>query len=156
MNRFENQVAVISGGAEGLGKGIAHRLASEGCSIALFDINEMLLKQTVHDFKKKGYVVEGVVADVASETSVKHAFDQVGKIFSKVDVMVNAAGIIGPTAIKITDYKTEDFDNIYGINIRSHDARKKIYFAYYLLSSWKKLICRPATGKIKYETRCEG
>ena len=118
MNRFENQVAVISGGAEGLGKGIAHRLASEGCSIALFDINEMLLKQTVHDFKKKGYVVEGVVADVASETSVKHAFDQVGKIFSKVDVMVNAAGIIGPTAIKITDYKTEDFDNIYSINLR--------------------------------------
>ena len=40
MRRFENQVAVISGGAEGIGLAIAERLASEGCNIALFDINE--------------------------------------------------------------------------------------------------------------------
>ena len=46
MKRFENQVAVLSGGADGLGKGIAARIASEGCNVVLFDINEKLLQQT--------------------------------------------------------------------------------------------------------------
>ena len=118
MKRFENQVAVISGGADGLGKGIAARIASEGCNVVLFDINEKLLQQTVSDFKKMGYTAEGVVVDIASENSVKQGIDQVENRFGKIDIMVNAAGIVGPTAIKITDYKTEDFDHIYGINLK--------------------------------------
>jgi len=118
MKRFENQVAVISGGADGLGKGIAARIASEGCNVVLFDINEKLLQQTVSDFKKMGYTAEGVIVDIASENSVKQGMDQVENRFGKIDIMVNAAGIVGPTAIKITDYKTEDFDHIYGINLK--------------------------------------
>ena len=51
MKRFENQVAVISGGADGLGYGIAERIASEGGSIALFDINESLLTNALKKLK---------------------------------------------------------------------------------------------------------
>ena len=116
--RFENQVAVISGGAEGLGKGIATRLASEGSKVFLFDINESLLAQTVNDFKKKGFIADGVVTDIASENAVKQGFELAEKKFGKVDIMVNSAGVVGPAAIKITEYKTEDFDNIYSINLR--------------------------------------
>ena len=118
MKRFENQVAVISGAADGLGKGIASRIASEGCNVVLFDINEKLLQQTVGDFKKLGYTAAGFVVDIASENSVKQGIDQVENRFGKIDIMVNAAGIVGPTAIKITDYRTEDFDHIYGINLK--------------------------------------
>ena len=118
MKRFENQVAVISGGADGLGKGIASRIASEGCSVVLFDINEKVLQQTVSDFKKMGYAAEGIVVNVADEGSVKEGIDQVENRHGKIDIMVNCAGIVGPTAIKITDYKTEDFDHIYGINLK--------------------------------------
>jgi len=118
MKRFENQVAVISGGADGLGKGIASRIASEGCSVVLFDINEKALQQTVSDFKKMGYAAEGIVVNVADEESVKEGIDQAENRHGKIDIMVNCAGIVGPTAIKITDYKTEDFDHIYGINLK--------------------------------------
>jgi 3-oxoacyl-[acyl-carrier protein] reductase len=118
MKRFENQVAVITGGAEGLGKGIAGRIASEGCHVVLFDINEKLLKQTVSDFKAKGFSAQGEVVDIASESSVKEGIANVDREFGKIDIMVNSAGIVGPTSIKITDYKTEDFDAIYGINLR--------------------------------------
>jgi 3-oxoacyl-[acyl-carrier protein] reductase len=118
MKRFENQVAVITGGADGLGKGIAARIASEGCKLALFDVNEELLRQTVNDFKNKGYTAEGYVVDVASETGVKHAMEKADLNFGKIDIMVNCAGIVGPTSIKITDYDTEDFDHIYRINLR--------------------------------------
>lgn len=118
MKRFDGQVAVISGGADGLGKGIAARIASEGCSVVLFDINEQLLLQTVNEFRGLGYKVAGMTGDISSEEAVKKNIDQVDRQFGKIDIMVNAAGIIGPTAIKITDYKTEDFDHIYGINLR--------------------------------------
>jgi 2-dehydro-3-deoxy-L-rhamnonate dehydrogenase (NAD+) len=118
MKRFENQVAVISGGADGLGKGIANRLCSEGCRVVLFDINEKLLQQTVNDFKKLGFNAEGLTVDIASEDDVKRSIESIDNKFGKIDVMVNSAGIVGPTSIKITEYKTEEFDNIYRINLR--------------------------------------
>jgi 2-dehydro-3-deoxy-L-rhamnonate dehydrogenase (NAD+) len=118
MKRFEGQLAVITGAADGLGKGIAYRLASEGCRVVLFDINGKLLQQTVEDLKKLDFDVEGLTVDIASEDDVKRGIDHVDNKFGKIDVMVNSAGIVGPTGIKITEYNTEDFDNIYRINLR--------------------------------------
>lgn len=116
--RFENQVAVISGGAEGLGKGIAHRIASEGGKVILFDINSAVLEQTVAEFIASGFTVEGCIVDVSDENSVKQAFKEVEVKFGKIDIMVNSAGIVGPTSTRITDYPIEAFDKIYGVNLR--------------------------------------
>jgi 2-dehydro-3-deoxy-L-rhamnonate dehydrogenase (NAD+) len=118
MTRFENQVAVISGGADGIGKAIAWRLATEGCTVALLDINEAMLKKTVLEFNNAGYTAEGFVTDIASENAVRAAFTHVEERFEKIDIMVNSAGIVGPTSTKITDYSLEDYDKIYGINLR--------------------------------------
>lgn len=118
MKRFENQVAVISGGADGLGKGIAQRLASEGAKVALFDINKTLLEQTVTEFKNNGFTVGSYVVDISSESMVKDAIQQAEDKFGKIDIMINSAGIVGPTSTKITDYPVEEYDKIYGINLR--------------------------------------
>jgi 2-dehydro-3-deoxy-L-rhamnonate dehydrogenase (NAD+) len=118
MKRFKNQVAVISGGANGLGKGIAELIASEGGTLALLDINADLLEKTVANFKEKGINVIGIQTDVASEASVIAAMTQVETTFGKIDIMVNCAGIVGPTSTKITDYSVEDYDKIYSINLR--------------------------------------
>ncbi len=118
MKRFENQVAIISGGADGLGKGIAQRIASEGGKIVLLDINKTLLEQTVSEFKDKGFIAEGYVVDISSESSVQEAIQRVEDKFGKVDIMVNSAGIVGPTNTKITDYPLEEYDKIYSINLR--------------------------------------
>ncbi|MBL7814320.1 MAG: SDR family oxidoreductase [Saprospiraceae bacterium] len=118
MERFKNQVAVISGGADGLGKGIAHRLATEGCAVILLDINEPLLNKTVAEFRHSGFFTEGYVVDVSDEAAVFWAMEQVDKIFGKIDIMVNCAGIVGPTSTKITDYPVEAYDKIYQVNLR--------------------------------------
>jgi len=118
MKRFENHVAVISGGADGLGKGIGERIAMEGGKIALFDINKVLLEQTIGGFKNNGFDVEGYVVDISLESSVQQAIQQVEARFGKIDIMVNSAGIVGPTGTKITDYPVEEYDKIYGINLR--------------------------------------
>ncbi len=116
--RFENQVAIITGGADGLGKGIANRIATEGGKIVLFDINQKLLDNTVQYFQTKGFEAEGLLVDISKEEEIKSAFEKVAATFGKVDIMINSAGIVGPTNTKITDYSVEEYDNIYQINLR--------------------------------------
>jgi 2-dehydro-3-deoxy-L-rhamnonate dehydrogenase (NAD+) len=56
--------------------------------------------------------------DVASESSVISAINQIEERFGKIDIMVNCAGIIGPNGTKITNYSVEDFDRVYNVNLR--------------------------------------
>jgi len=133
MERFNNQVAVVSGGAEGLGKGIADRLASEGGTVALFDINQQLLDKTVAEFKAKGHNVSGHLVDVASENAVRKGMEDVEATYGQIDIMVNCAGIVGPTSTNITDYPAEAFDRIYNINLRGSFLMTK-----YALTAMKK------------------
>jgi NAD(P)-dependent dehydrogenase (short-subunit alcohol dehydrogenase family) len=118
MKRFENQVAVISGGANGLGYGIAERIASEGGIVVLLDINEALLSSSSKALQAKGYTAEGYKADVSSEIDVQLVMQFVETRFGKIDIMVNSAGIVGPTNTKITDYPVEEYDKIYAVNLR--------------------------------------
>lgn len=118
MERFENQVAVVSGGADGLGFGIAERIASEGGSVGLLDINDKLLARALKTLKDKGYKAEGYKVDISSEHEVQKTIQLVQTTFGQIDIMVNSAGIVGPTSTKITDYSVEDYDKIYSINLR--------------------------------------
>lgn len=118
MKRFTGQVAVITGGADGLGKAIATRIASEGGSVVLFDRNATLLENTVREIKENGCLSTGYVVDISREEEVVTAMQAVEQTFGKLDIMVNAAGIVGPTSTKITDYSVEDFDQIYRVNLR--------------------------------------
>ncbi len=118
MKRFEKQVAVITGGGNGLGRGIAELIGSEGGRVVLLDVNDTLIQKTVAEFSEKGYDVLGIQTDVSSEQSVISAINQAEEKFNKIDIMVNCAGIVGPTNTKITDYSVEEYDKIYGINLR--------------------------------------
>ncbi|HEY5772505.1 MAG TPA: SDR family NAD(P)-dependent oxidoreductase, partial [Chitinophagaceae bacterium] len=77
MKRFKDQSAIITGGAEGLGKGIAERIASEGGKVFLFDINQSMLEKTIQEFKNKAFDAEGLAVDVSSESSVIDGIRQV-------------------------------------------------------------------------------
>ncbi|MDQ6479465.1 SDR family NAD(P)-dependent oxidoreductase [Dyadobacter sp. LHD-138] len=118
MKRFEDQVAVITGSADGLGKAVAFRIASEGGHVVLFDRNSELLERTVQEFNESGMSAKGYPVDVSSEDDVKTAMQKVETIHGRLDIMVNAAGIVGPTNTKITDYSVEDYDHIYRVNLR--------------------------------------
>lgn len=118
MNRFSDQVAIISGGADGLGKGIAGRIASEGGRVILLDINTAFLAATVGEFTTLGYQAEGYVVNIADEAAVRNVFASTVEKYGQVDIMVNAAGIVGPTSTAIVDYPTEAFDRLYEINLR--------------------------------------
>jgi 3-oxoacyl-[acyl-carrier protein] reductase len=114
--RYQNQVAVISGGADGLGKAIAERLASEGASLALVDHNPEMLNKTTEEFNQLGYTARSYQTDISNEENVKSSLAQIENDFGCVDVMVNSAGIVGPTKTNVTEVELEDFLKVNAVN----------------------------------------
>lgn len=140
MNRFNDQIAVISGGADGLGKGIAQRIASEGGFVILLDVNAAMLEKTVAGFSEKGYKAAGFVVDISDEKAVKEFFASAVQQHGKVDVMINAAGIVGPTSTPITEYSAEAFDKLYAINLRGSFLMTKYAVASMLPGNYGRIL----------------
>lgn len=115
--RFQGQVAVVTGGADGLGKGISKRLADEGATVVIVDADEHRLNDTLEEFSESEGI-SGFPGDIADEESVQRVFAEVARRHGKLDVLVNSAGIVGPTSTPITEYDTAQFDRIYGVNLR--------------------------------------
>lgn len=118
MKRFENQTAVITGGAEGLGFGIAERIAAEGGTVVLLDINETLVADATKRLISRGYQASSIPLDISNEADVRAAFKMVMERYGQLDILVNSAGIVGPTNTPITAYPVEEFDRIFAINLR--------------------------------------
>lgn len=117
MGRFDDQVAIITGGASGIGAGIAERLAMEGALVALFDTNQRGLLNRARAIKKAGLKVDAFVVDVTSDSQVQSAVNEVVDRHQRLDIMVNCAGVVGPTATKILDYTADDFRRVVDVNL---------------------------------------
>jgi len=115
--RFENQVAIVTGGADGIGKAVVERLAREGAKVTIFDMNESLGEQVCAEFAEQGLTVSSQVVDVADEASVKAGIVAVSGAEGGLDVMVHCAGIVGPTATKISDVDMGAFNKVCAINL---------------------------------------
>lgn len=116
--RFKDAVAVVTGGADGIGKAIAHRLGKEGATVAILDRNKELMESALQDFARDGITAAGFLTDISDEDQVRQAVADVEQKWRKIDVMVHAAGIVGPTSTPITEYQTSDFDLLYSVNLR--------------------------------------
>lgn len=108
---LKQQVAVVTGGAAGLGLSIARALSAEGARVAVLDRDEVALRGLKESFSFEPYVV-----DIASESAVKATFDDVGQRFGRIDILVNSAGITGRTNIKSHDTDTDDLKKVFDIN----------------------------------------
>ena len=117
MRRFEDQIAIVTGGASGIGAGIADRMANEGAMVALFDTDERGLVVKARAMKKAGLKVDAFVIDVTSEDQVASGVNEVVERYNRLDIMVNSAGVVGPTATNILDYSTEAFRKVIDVNL---------------------------------------
>ena len=115
--RFKDQVAIIIGGARGIGLGIGKRLGQEGAQILLIDVLEAELKETTILLQSKNVDVAYAMADIQDETRIQELFHDWAERFGRIDILVNCAGIVGPTNCKITSYALDEFKSVIGVNL---------------------------------------
>jgi len=95
MGRIDNTVVVVTGGAKGIGRVTCELLASEGATVALTDIDDSAGDQVVAGIRAQGGKAAYWHLDVASEGEIAKVFTAIEQQWSRIDVLVNNAGIVG-------------------------------------------------------------
>jgi NAD(P)-dependent dehydrogenase (short-subunit alcohol dehydrogenase family) len=114
---LKDRVAIITGGARGMGRAIALRFAAEGCSSVIADIRDKEGDKTVQDIKKAGQEAIYVRCNVTDSAKVREMVAKAIVKFKKVDIMVNCAGIGKPPKL-INDISEEEYDQVVDVNMK--------------------------------------
>jgi 2-hydroxycyclohexanecarboxyl-CoA dehydrogenase len=112
MGKLDGKIAIVTGAGQGIGRAIAEKLAAEGATVAVSDINETTAKETAGAI---GGGAAGIRADVTSRESVDAMVAQVRRQFGRIDVLVNNAG--WDRAGPFVDSDPADWDRIIAINL---------------------------------------
>src|SRR3954451_18637649 len=107
--------AVVTGGAQGIGKAIVERFLESGAAVAIWDRDQAFAEKTATELNNRGKVV-AVAADVTDVKSVERARDQSVKALGRVDILVNNAGIAGMNATT-WDYPVEEWNKVMRVNL---------------------------------------
>jgi len=114
-NRFTAKTAVVTGGASGIGKAIVERLAREGAHVAIFDRDQKALDAVAKPLA--GFGVEAHRVDIVDEPAVAAAMDALVGRRGRLDVVVNCAAVVGPTATLITEVSLDDFEQVLEVTL---------------------------------------
>ena len=116
--RFSGQVAIVTGGASGIGYCSAQKLGSEGAKVALFDMSEATLVKAKESLQAKGITVMTCAVNVTDPQGVAAAVASVAGVWGGIDVLVQAAGVTGVTGINTTDVDPKNFDFVFAVNVK--------------------------------------
>lgn len=122
--KLENKTIVITGGGQGLGRTMAMSFAQSGANIALIDLNEALLQETVKLVMEHGVKAKYYIANVTNEAQVEKAFNEINADFKRIDGLINNAGILRDGMfVKVKDgvvvkkMSLEQFQSVIDVNL---------------------------------------
>jgi len=132
MNNLEGMAAVVTGSAQGMGKGIALGLAQHGADVALCDVKADVLEQAKKEIAEEtGRRVIAEVLDITDEQKVKDFTARVERELGKIDIVVNNAGIHPLKAIEEID--GDEWDLVFRVNVKA-----QFYFCKAVLPGMRK------------------
>lgn len=132
-----DQVAVVTGASQGLGRAIALALAASDCAIACIARNAVKLEETVAAIREIHGKAEAFPCDVSDKASVEDTLEQVVAKFGRLDILVNNAGITRDTLLpRMTD---EEWDEVINTNLRG---------AFYMSRAASRVMLRARYGRI--------
>jgi len=114
---FENQVALITGAAMGMGLATAQAFAEAGAAVVLADVNEDALLAAAEELVTAGHQALAIRCNVADEAQVAAMIEQTVATFGRLDAAFNNAGIMIP-AVETANAKDEDFERVVAVNLR--------------------------------------
>jgi NAD(P)-dependent dehydrogenase (short-subunit alcohol dehydrogenase family) len=115
MFDLKGRIAIVTGAARGIGFASAEKLAENGASVVLGDVNEPLVQEAAGRLKAKGYEALAVRMDVGRNDSIREAIAAAVKAFGGIDIVVNNAGIL--SALSIEEMTREEWDKILNVNL---------------------------------------
>ncbi|MFN7929044.1 MAG: SDR family NAD(P)-dependent oxidoreductase [Blastocatellia bacterium] len=111
-HRFQQQVAIITGGANGIGFATAQLLTEEGAQVILVDLQKSAVQKAAKQISAVGYQL-----DVTDEAQVKTVVNKIAKKFGRIDILINSAGTTGATNIKTHDVDFANFQQVFAVNV---------------------------------------
>lgn len=117
---LKGKVAIVTGSAQGIGRGVAHALAEQGADIAGFDIDLEKNEEMVKEIRSIGRRATACQCDVSDKEQVRMSVNKVLQTFGRVDILINNAGIFNYTHAVNTDYDETInlFDKCIAVNAR--------------------------------------
>lgn len=113
MTSFSNQVAIVTGGAQGIGRAAADRLADQGARLAIWDLDADLAEAAASEIGKDAFACP---VDISDWDSVSTAMKRTLDIAGRADICINSAGIAGSN-LPLVDYPVDEFRRITEINL---------------------------------------
>jgi 3-oxoacyl-[acyl-carrier protein] reductase len=113
--KTDSKVALVTGSAMGIGAAIAERLARDGMTVLVFDIQLDQAEKTAQSFRQIGLSAEPIQLDVAQPVSIDAAFEYISNTYGRCDVMVNNAGIV--KTFPFIDFPLDNWLATVGVNI---------------------------------------
>ncbi len=142
--RFDDQVAIVAGGARGIGKGIALRLSKEGAHVAVFDVRQKELEEL--SMENEDLNLSFHCIDITDENAIKNLVDAVVLKEGRVDIMINCVGIVGSTSTKIGQYETSEFDKVMEVNLKGAFLLTKYSIRQMLKNNYGRILHMTSIG----------
>ncbi|MBI4034545.1 SDR family oxidoreductase [Candidatus Saccharibacteria bacterium] len=114
---LSGKAAVVTGGAKGIGQGIAYRLAEAGAKVLVADMDEPAAQTTAQQLVAKGWTAVPFKVDVSDQDQVKAMIKACRQEFDGIDILVNNAGIYPPEPV--AQMSQVDFEKVMAVNLRS-------------------------------------
>jgi len=114
--KLENKVAIITGGGTGIGRAIAYAFSAEGAAVVLAARSLPRLEAVAEDIRSKGGRATAIQTDISVEEQVKSLVARALSEYGQTDIMVNNAGVTGPT-VEVANIKLEDWNEVLNINL---------------------------------------
>ena len=113
---LSGQVAVVTGAAQGLGRGIAETLASRGVTVIIADLQESKAEAVASALAGEGLTAAGARLDVTSTAEVDGFFAEIARTRGRIDILVNSAGL-GQNVAPIVELGDEEWDQVLNVNL---------------------------------------
>ncbi|HEX8565089.1 MAG TPA: glucose 1-dehydrogenase [Pyrinomonadaceae bacterium] len=117
MKELKEKTAIVTGATSGIGRAVALKFAAEGARIAAVGRNRENLDALQNEIEQTGGIVKTIRADVTNESDAQKIVETTVEIFGQIDILINAAGIIGNGTIENT--ALNDWDEMMNVNLRS-------------------------------------